>query len=298
MVAARQILVSNETTILTDAAVAAGVAAVQIQIDRDFAPAYSGLRADLVFWPLSKGKPPAGKEIIHVVNNSDVAQAMGYHELNPAGYPEGFVAAQTTIQDGDPWTTTLSHEVLEQLLDPFANWTCQAVVPLKGNVWVALECCDAVEGDSYLINGVAVSNFQYPAWFTGIQATQGAPVDYLAKLKSGLTLDTGGYVSISSDGVNWQQICRSRVRNRHEGDPLPFTRGARFDLHHAIANLGTSSAFHGRLFGARTASDWLGEISAALKIAPNLLATVGQLAEAFTPTPPTPTAAPKPAEAA
>ncbi len=48
-------------------------------------------------------------------------------------------------------STALSHEVIEEAVDPSATGE---------------EICDAVENSDYTINGVAVSDFLYPSYFT------------------------------------------------------------------------------------------------------------------------------------
>jgi hypothetical protein len=259
----RQIVVSNESTVVADADVQAAVAAVQTQITEHFAPAYSGLSAVLHF---QHGKPAAGVEVCHVLDDSDQAGALGYHELKPQGFPEGFVFARTTQEAGDPWTTTLSHEILEQLLDPYANWGTQA--QLGGQtVLVALEDADPVEGDSYPINGVAVSNFVLPAWFAGT----GGKVDYLGKLSRGLSLDAGGYIAYTADGVNWQQLTGRHTAERHKGAP-PFTRRARRLRH---------PPHLARRAGAVNWTNLLSDIQKVLQAAPQVLQVVGQLGGIF-----------------
>jgi hypothetical protein len=58
------------------------------------------------------------------------------------------------------WTVQLSHEVVEMLVDP----------DLTGD-----EVCDPVEEDAYRLDGVWVSDFVTPAWFTG----GGGPFDQM-----------------------------------------------------------------------------------------------------------------------
>jgi hypothetical protein len=71
------------------------------------------------------------------------------------------VFAAPCLQYGVPVSTTLSHEVVETF------WT------LTSNMWITpasgysvpYEACDPVEGDSYEIDGVAVSDFVGPGWY-------------------------------------------------------------------------------------------------------------------------------------
>jgi hypothetical protein len=263
----RSILVSNESTVVSDADAAAGVADVQDQINTDFAPAYSGLRADLVFWPKSKGSPPKNIEIIHILDNSDVADALGYHELNPAGYPEGFVFAKTTIDAGDPWETCFGHETLEQILDPYANWTVQAAMG-QNVVWVALEDCDPCESDQYSPKGIPRTYFVLPLWFTG----GAGQVDFLGKLKKGLSLDAGGYIAYADSSGQWGQVTGRQVHAHRAGAPK-FSRKGRYALHTHHAMRGVSHTAKMDMNG------WLQLLSSLLQIAPQLIQQVQQIVQ-------------------
>src|SRR6266571_4314023 len=53
-----------------------------------------------------------------ILDTSDVADALGYHDFTPAGRPIGKVFAQSDIMDNLEWTVTASHELLEMLADP------------------------------------------------------------------------------------------------------------------------------------------------------------------------------------
>ena len=51
----------------------------------------------------------------------DVDDALGYHELNAAGVPFGFMFAELVKELKEPWTVTFSHEALELVADSEAN---------------------------------------------------------------------------------------------------------------------------------------------------------------------------------
>ena len=175
----RTILITNESTAVTDAQVQAAVAAIQVQIDRDFAPEW-GLSATLAF---QHGAPPAGVEVIHVLDDSDQAGALGYHELDDADLPEGFVFAKTTIDAGEHWESCLSHETLEQTRRR-RSATSLAQRPVgsrPSRPALAYEVCDPVEDDEYTINGVPVSNFVTMSWFLP-SVPAGRKVDFLGLL--------------------------------------------------------------------------------------------------------------------
>src|SRR5262249_22512484 len=74
-----KIAVINESTVVSDADVKAAVAALQKQVSRDFAPAW-GIDASLTFVPFG-GNPSPDAWWLVILDNSDQAGALGYHDL-------------------------------------------------------------------------------------------------------------------------------------------------------------------------------------------------------------------------
>lgn len=210
----RQITIVNQSPLVSPADLAAAVAALQIQVARDFAQAW-GISCQLQ----ASTDPKAPGEKIFLLDTSDQVGALGYHELGNDHAPVGFVFVKTTLAAGDRWQATLSHELLEQLLDPDAN--VAAVVVFKGRqTAMAYEACDAVENDEYQINGVPVSNFLLPGWFVPGFAGK---VDFMGTLKAPLTLSRGGYVAYTRDLRSWQQIFAEHTPD-HQRKTEPFSR--------------------------------------------------------------------------
>src|SRR2546425_857524 len=116
-----KIAVLNSTTLVPASDVQDWVHAVNIQMSRDFFP--SDGRPGLVtvtYYP--KGAvAPVDSWWIAVVDNADVANALGYHDLTSAGLPLGKVFVGTALTYGEKPSVTLSHELLEMLGDPFVN---------------------------------------------------------------------------------------------------------------------------------------------------------------------------------
>ena len=106
-----QISLMNRSTVLTDDQVQAALPALQTQVHRDFAPVW-GTDADLTF-VATNANPAPGTWWLTVFDNSDVADALGYHDLTPDGLPIGKVFAGSDIQFGQSWTVTASHELLD-----------------------------------------------------------------------------------------------------------------------------------------------------------------------------------------
>lgn len=188
------IAITNLTTVLTDAEIATAIAALQIQINRDFAPAWN-VSATLV--AVAKGKaPPIGAWVMNLMDISDQAGALGYHDLTADGLPLGKVFVKDDLKFGLSWTVTLSHEILESLGDPYIQ---NAVFIQKTNTTgtlYALEVCDPCEDDSigYLINGVQVSDFVYPTWFEVFRRANSTKFDHMGILTAPLQLAKGGYI--------------------------------------------------------------------------------------------------------
>jgi hypothetical protein len=227
-----KIAVWNQSQVLNDEIVSAAVPALQTQVRRDFTPVW-GVDADLAF--VAKGhQPTPGSWWLVVADNSDVAEALGYHELTSEGLPLGFVFAATDQQHGLQWTVTASHELLEMLGDPDVN--LYGFVQTGGNTgtFYAYELCDPCEMDEqgYQIDGVRVSDFVYPEWFEGFRAPGSTRFDYCNLIEQPFQLLPGGY-SIVLDvpsGLGWYQISEpvpQEARTRKERPPVGSRRERR-----------------------------------------------------------------------
>ena len=202
-----KIAVLNQFNQISDDDVQKAVDALQIQVHRDFAPAW-GIDADLTFYPAGK-KAPANSWQLIILNNSDQAGALGYHDLTKNGLPLGKIFAGTDLSYGTSWTVTASHELLEMLGDPDINLTVFRENKDGSGVLYAYETCDACEDDSfcYKINGVLVSDFVFPSWFEEFHKA-GAQYDFQKKMKSAFQLLKGGYIGVYNveSGAGWTQL--------------------------------------------------------------------------------------------
>jgi hypothetical protein len=228
-----QIAVINRSTKVTDAQVQALVPALQTQVRRDFAPVW-GVDADLAFVP-SHGSPAPGAWWLVVLDTSDQAGALGYHDLTKEGLPLGKVFAGSDIQDGYSWTATASHELLEMLGDPDINLTAAVESSNHAPKFYAYEVCDACEADQYgyKIGDVLVSDFVYPAWFESFRKKGSTQFDFGKHLSKPLQLLPGGYIGVydPTSGRGWTQVtaenephgyaARPRVGSRRERRRTP-----------------------------------------------------------------------------
>jgi hypothetical protein len=139
-----KISILNACTVLRDADIEAAVPALQTQLTRDFSPPWR-VDADLDFVPRGQNPPP-GHWWLAVLDNSDTASALGYHDVTSEGLPLAKIFAGTDIAKGYQWTVTASHELLEMLDDPAINLTAQVQPDAQQNVLgrlYAYEVCDA-----------------------------------------------------------------------------------------------------------------------------------------------------------
>ncbi len=138
--------------------VSAVTAAVQLQINRDFAPTW-GVSATV----RATQQPDPTDWVLSLVDQSDVG--LGYHSIYYDDQGNLHIYGQVTASSRNPaWTITTSHEALEMLGDPYTN--PPECVPVPGtNYGVWREVCDPVEDCAYDIDGISVSDFVFPSWF-------------------------------------------------------------------------------------------------------------------------------------
>lgn len=200
------IAILNESTVLTDAQVQPVVAALQKQVTNDFCVAWGLAAPTLHFVP--KGQiAPLGAWQLAVLDNSDQAGALGYHDVTAEDLPLGKVFAADDLKDGVSWSVTMSHELLEMLGDPLINLTAVVQTAQKSGRIYAYEACDACEDDSlgYQIDGILVSDFVTPFWFV---PGAPAPYDHMKKITKPLQILSGGYIGYLTftSKKGWTQI--------------------------------------------------------------------------------------------
>lgn len=202
-----KIAIMNRSTVMTDEAVKKVVDALQIQVSRDFAPIW-GVDAALTFVGL-KGKAPSGAWQLVVLDTSDQAGALGYHDVTATGQPLGKAFVKSDLDNGYQPSVTISHELLEMLADPEINLSASV-----GNRLYAYEVCDPCEADQYgyKIGDVLVSDFVTPAWFAPTPHAKG-PFDFRKKVKAALHLLSGGYLQCLDIGSTsgWQEVTAERL---------------------------------------------------------------------------------------
>lgn len=161
---------------------------------------------------------------VYLLEVPDAPGALGYHDRTPQGGPLVKVFPALDAVDGVPWTVTASHELAEATVNPLLR---RAVQGADGK-FRAHEVSDAVEQDTYKIDGVAVSNYVLPAYFEPLSGAQ-LKLDYMGLVKAPLELRPGGYEQVwDPASQSWSQNVNGQKRPaRATMDAMGLSRGAR-----------------------------------------------------------------------
>ena len=168
------------------------VVALQKFVDDHFAPVW-GVRANL-----DKAESPrSGTWTLLFTDDQDSADHAGWlglHHLE--GNPIAKVFVKPLKHSREKVSVAASHEVAEMLVDPAINmW---ATGP-EGLLY-AYEVCDAVEEETFDVDGIAMCNFVYPAYFELFRESKSAQFDHKKKLKRPFEILPRGYATVLKDG--------------------------------------------------------------------------------------------------
>jgi hypothetical protein len=224
------IAVLNRSTVATDDEVRAITEAAQQDLVENFLPAWAARTRKLTFVEHGDQESWQGKPNLVVLDTSDEANALGYHDFTPQGLPLGKAFAKTDQMDGAKLSVTLTHELWEMIVDPQINL---CVEDDHRGIFVAYESADAVEADALAhdVNGIAISNFVLPSFFSRVAP---GPYDFGHVLNAPFQLATGGYEAYWSPSHGWQQNVaregepkasdRPRVGSRRERRRTPLAQ--------------------------------------------------------------------------
>lgn len=130
------------------------------------------------------------------VDNAPRAKALGYHKLTRDKQPVAFVFVEDAFANNEPVSVTASHELFEMAMDPIANLWAEG----KNGRQYAYEMSDPVEEDSFVIDGLQMSNFLHPPWFEPFSHPPGTRYDHLGLLTKPFSLTKGGYMIVEDRG--------------------------------------------------------------------------------------------------
>jgi len=179
-------LVSQSTAVAT-ADVIALCAAIQTQITQDFLPVWK-IPATISYF--------ATLEDVHVgfwpviIVDKIATKDFGVHGQRD-NQPIALVDASKAN-----WQATVSHEVLEMIVDPYCNRlvASSAVMGSAAQVEYLVEICDPCQNTFYNINGIKVSNFYTPNYFDAATAPS-VRYDFLGLMTQPRTILEQGYLS-------------------------------------------------------------------------------------------------------
>lgn len=220
--------VVNESSVLTDDQVKNSMYAWQNAIHYDFRPHWNA-GATLQFYG-DVSLVPSTAWVLHIMNDSDQAGALGYHDETAEGHPLMKVFAKTDRDYGYDSDITTMHEIFEALADPYICLAAQT----SNTQFYGYEVGDPVEDDqfAYTRKGrdgklVKISDFVTPNWF---QPGFPGPYDKCEHVTKPLQVLSGGYVSVFTSGKGWTQYQQKGAElvevERDGSDPRFRDRGA------------------------------------------------------------------------
>lgn len=199
----RQLALVNKSSSTIDFTKLQGATkALQTQIDRDLYPVW-GAQAQI--YPIHpQDSIPAGVWPIYIRDKSKAG--LGVHLTNE-GVP--FAEVKYDPNSWDNTTVTISHEMLEMLVDPYGNRLSRApdIDPTSNRHLVSylVEVGDPCEIYSYNIDGIAVSDFITPEYYN-YKAPPSTQLDLLRRLSKPLEVPGGCYISWEDHRDNsWHQ---------------------------------------------------------------------------------------------
>jgi len=195
----------NKATVPLGVDLDALIAAMQAFVDQHVVPVW-GTPAKLM---KSTGFVKGAWAMVFL-DNADQQGALAYHDLTPDGLPESKVFVKTTLANKELVSVSASHELVEMLVDPAINLMTTGPDP---KLIYAYESADPVEALSFPVNGIAMTDFVYPAYFEAFHKPGTVQFDYLKKVSKPFQLLAGGYQIIFKNG-KWSQVFGSAAKEK------------------------------------------------------------------------------------
>lgn len=147
------------------------------------------------------------------LDNADQPGALAYHDLTPDGLPISKVFVKTTLDDKQLVSVSASHELVEMLVDPAINMMTSGPDP---KTMYAYESADPVEELDFPVNGIAMSDFVYPAFFETFRKPNSVQFDHLKQVTKPFQILKGGYQIIFKSG-KYSQVFGSKAKEKSFG---------------------------------------------------------------------------------
>ena len=203
-----RITIANVSSRITDADLRKVVDALAIQVEQHFTPEWKhGAKLIIERPKLTGGLAPvhaATDAVIYIGDRHNdpktgLKSAKGYHDRTATGEAYGFVYLDVCELYHEPWSVTLSHEVLELLADPTAVMTVEDGRPSgRAGARYALEVCDPTQGDHYEIDGIRVCNFVTRGFFGNPSAS--GRMNHMGLSQTPFTPRPKGYIQFTDAG--------------------------------------------------------------------------------------------------
>lgn len=152
---------------------------------------------------------PTGCWAVRIQQKLDQPGALGYH-TDDHNQPISYVELT------NDYTVTVSHEILEMLVDPWGNRLQSAESPLgidpsqfgiteHDRVEYLVEACDPCERASYLVGGVPASDYMLKRWYRTAPG-RNRWFSHLGTCVEPREVADGGYVSFATANKEWWQV--------------------------------------------------------------------------------------------
>jgi hypothetical protein len=200
----RQVAIISESKLVPADEVARIAAAIQKQVQRDFAPAWNISATVAPFAQLED--VPLGTWPV-IVQDDIGYYAAGIH-LDHDGQP--FALVEASDKEGVA-SLTCSHECLEMLADPFGKRLVagDSPKPDQGRVVFLVEVCDPSEAATYAytVDSELVSDFYLPSFFDPLAAS-GVRYSFTGAISEPRSVLQGGYLSWMVEETRewWQEV--------------------------------------------------------------------------------------------
>lgn len=203
---------TSQGEVLTPDVLAQIASACNVQLNRDFSNWWGGNYTVRV--GAGAGDIHVGEVVFAILPTlPNDPGAIAFHDVNGNGAPmcfDAITASDTLIGPGNSLSCAISHELCEPAGDPGCNLWADGG---DGSEY-AHELCDAVEAQSYQVQGCYVSNFVLPAFF--VPGSPG-PYDFMSwGLLPGavgpakpFATAQGGYQLVRSGGTGEHQVFAS-----------------------------------------------------------------------------------------
>jgi hypothetical protein len=189
----------DETKKVTFKELSRARAVLQKRLRRDLAPIW-GVSATIELYRDSRDAPREAWPV--TIKDKLQSNALTFH-ADDKGKP------YAQVLYSPDWVLSLSHSLVEMLVDPFGDRFATGPCPQKGHkhdVQFLVEICDPCTTDKYAyeIDGIRVSDFCTPDYYR--KKPSGARYSFTNAFSKPFQLLRGGYFTWQEDGNWWQRL--------------------------------------------------------------------------------------------